>query len=342
VSLWLEVPLTALGSVLLWIAGTTFFDAVHWVLHLMLGSRWRALRLLAWPHGVHHRFLDGGLRVCWEYQRRNVFCHLVPEYLTQLAFSAALLLLLPVPVVLGCALLQTVVFGFLLSRRGLDINHRPIETLDAYRPSLLCPPAYHALHHVYPGAYFSAYNKLVDWAVGGGAWLPGRRFALSGEEMPFGRALRERLAREGVAGIRALGGAGDPALAGVDVLVLCDPAAKEEPLVEAFVRATRARQLPPEVWALHERPVDGLARHYYRDLRVCYRSIVLPGAAGIDSAAARRAARVALFFIRRGFHFVPTRLGPAALLDFRRFRRSPPLRPAGVQRARSRAELVAV
>jgi hypothetical protein len=336
---WLEIPGIALGSLLLWIAGTTFFDAVHWILHLMLGSRWRLLRGLAWPHGVHHQFLDEGLAIRWENQRRNLWCHLVPEYLTQLVFSAAMAWILPGAVVLGCILLQTLVFAFLLRYRGLDVNHRPIAILDAYRPSILCPPAYHALHHVYPGAYFSAYNKLVDWLVGGGAWLRGRRFALYAGESAFGRALRERLLREGAAAVRAAPAAVRPDLGEVDVLVLCLPAAEEEALVEAFVRATRGRQLPPEVWAVHEPPVGNLARHYYGDRRVSYRSLVLPDAALQSPAQAARAARVALFLIRRGLHYVPLLPGPAALRDFRRFRRSSALRPAGLLRARSRAEL---
>ena len=70
--------------------------------------------------------------------------------------------------------LQTGVFAFLLSHRGLDVNHRPVEILDAYRPGLLTPPAYHALHHVHPDAYYSAYTKAVDWLLGSAAQLRGR------------------------------------------------------------------------------------------------------------------------------------------------------------------------
>ena len=90
-----EVLWVGFAGVLLWIAGTVVFDTVHWLLHLMLGSRWALLRGLGWPHGVHHRWLDGELRTNWEFQRINVLCHLIPEYLTQLAFSASLLFVLP-------------------------------------------------------------------------------------------------------------------------------------------------------------------------------------------------------------------------------------------------------
>src|SRR5262249_35464074 len=99
------------------------------------------------------------LRTNRELQRLNVVCHLIPEYLTQLAFSGLLLLALPPAPVWTCVALQTLAFGYTLSQLGLDINHRPVEILDAYRPSLVCPPPYHALHHVFPGAYFSAYTR---------------------------------------------------------------------------------------------------------------------------------------------------------------------------------------
>lgn len=305
---WIEIPLTLIGAVALWAAGTVAFDTVHWILHCLLQSQSRILRAVAWPHSVHHEWLDRTLTTRWENQWRNVWCHLVPEYLTQVAFSGFTTLFLPARVVLVCIALQTVVFIALLSYKGLDINHRAIRILDAYRPSAFAPPAYHALHHVYPGAYFSAYSKLVDWIVGGGAQLRDRRFALLGGTNPFGRALRQALEREGVASIVEIETTADSELEGVDALVLCDTSVVEAPLVEAFIEKTRTRQLPPEVWAVHQAAENAVARHYYRDLRVLYRTIVLPGASSLDERHARRTAKIALFFIRRGFNYVPAAL----------------------------------
>jgi hypothetical protein len=93
------------------------------------------------------------------------------------------------------------------------------------------------------------------------------------------------------------------------------------------------------VWAVHERADDPTARHYFRDVRVSYRTLLAPGAAAFDDATARRAARTALFLVRRRLHFVPTRLDPAAWAAYRRFRATRPQRPAAAPRARSRAEL---
>lgn len=334
-----QVLLSLVAAVPLWVGGTVVFDAVHWLLHRMLRSRFALLRAVAWPHAVHHQWIDRELRVVWENQRRNVFCHIVPEYLTQLVYSGLLLLLLPWGPVLGCVLLQTAAFAYVLSQKGLDINHRPVDFLDAYAPSFVCPPPYHALHHVHPDAYFSAYTKLVDWLVGGGAWLSGKRYALAGGDGALGRALRRELERAGAAEIAAIEAAGEAARADLDVLVLCEPRADEVDFVEAFAGATRLRQLPPEVWAVHERADDATARHYFRDVRVSYRTLLAPGAAALDDAAARRAARTVLFLVRRSLHFVPTRLGPAAWRGYRSFRATRPQRPAAAPSARSRAEL---
>src|SRR5262249_39997081 len=120
---WAKLLVTLLGSLLLWVAGTIVFDAVHWLLHLLLRSRSRALRIVAWPHGVHHRFLDARLSIQSECQGKNTWCHLVPEYLTQLAWSAVMLAWLPRGMVLGCGLGQTLAFALLVSYRGRDPNH---------------------------------------------------------------------------------------------------------------------------------------------------------------------------------------------------------------------------
>jgi hypothetical protein len=332
-----ETALGVLAGAPLWAAGTVFFDAVHWVLHGFLGSRWRVLRWIAWPHSVHHRWLDANLRVRWELKRANVWCHIVPEYLTQLAFGAALLLVLPTAAVGSCMVIQTGVFLLILRDQGLDINHRPIEMLDAHRPSWLCPPAYHALHHVWPDTHFSAYSKLVDWVVGGGLRVRGRRIALAGAATPFGVALAERLEREAPAVLRSLADPQDPALAHIDLLILCDPSQDESAWIENLIRQTRERQLPPEVWALHDRAEHALARHYYRDVRVIYRTIVAARADLLDPPRAKRAARTALFLARRGFLYVPATA--TALQDYFRFRSTTPARPVDGPSVRHRSEL---
>ena len=116
-----------------------------------------------------------------------------------------------------------------LRARGLDVNHRPIEMLDAYRPGPWTPPAYHALHHVHPDAHFSAYTKAVDWLVRGAAQLRGRRFVLHRAGGEFGVALAAELRRQGVSDLAEVDAIDEPVLASADVLVLCDPSMQEAP-----------------------------------------------------------------------------------------------------------------
>lgn len=324
--------LIVLGSVLLWAAGTVFFDFVHWVLHRMLRSRWRLLRLLAWPHAVHHRWLDQRLAIHWELQRRNVFCHLVPEYLTQVAFCAATWLVLPAGVVLGCFALQTAVFIGLLFYRGLDINHRPVEILDAHRPSIFAPPAYHALHHVHPDCYFSAYGKLVDLIVGGGCAVAGRRFHLCAETDSWRQPLASELRRRGA----EVAPDGSPAVVrGDEVLVLLPDAPAGSAAIETFLAACNTAQLPPEVWDTRPDVELGTIRFYARDPRVVYR--YAPVVDGQDpSAFAHRT----LFWLARGLHYVPAD-ARRGLATWRQLRRTAPQPPGGAPFVRSRKALAA-
>ena len=333
----LAVPLTIVASVLLWMAGAVFFDAVHWVLHGMLHSRWRVMRVLAWPHSVHHAWLDRTLRIDWALQRANVWCHLVPEFLTQLGFSVVAATVVPVPIVMGCVVLQSAVFVGLLCYRGLDINHRPIALLDAYRPGFICHPAYHALHHVHPDAYFSAYGKFVDWTVGGGAALAGRRLACAAPPTPFATELCALAGAAGCTRQADVSGPSDPALASLDVLVLPDPALSTQALIEGFITAASGRQMPPEVWVVSGDAENALARHYCDDVRVIHRTIV----ARLAMEPGRAAARVAMFFIRRGAHFVPTTIDRRLWSDFRAFRHTRPLAPTAAPGLRSRDDYAA-
>jgi hypothetical protein len=327
--LGLQILAAILLGPLLWLAGAIGFDAVHWLLHRMLRSRWGLLRTLAWPHAVHHQWIDRELVTHFDRQRANVWCHIVPEYLTQLAFTGALALLLPLPFAAVVGVLQTGVFAAILRMRGLDVNHRPGPRIDAHPPGWLTPPAYHALHHAWPDAHFSAYTKWVDRIVGGGAQIAERSFRFVGADSPFARALRGEVERRG--------GASPAEPADPDVLVLLDPDAPLAPPVEAFIDATRERQLPPEVWALRRRADDARARHYRDDVRVCFRTLLVP-ADSMTEAEARRAARRALFWIRRDAHFAAP-AEPLGLAALRRFLATRPQVPAGIQPVRHRVQL---
>ncbi len=336
---WAEIALAIVLGPFLWLAGAVFFDFVHWVLHAMLRSPLGLLRALAWPHSVHHQWIDRELEVRWENQRRNIWCHIVPEYWTQLVFTTGVALVLPLPFAVVLAGLQTLVFGLILRERGLDLNHRPIELLDAYRPGFMTPPAYHALHHVHPDAYFSAYTKLVDFLVGGAAQLGGRRFVLLDAAEPFVRALGDALHGRGVRDISLVDSLEQANLCSTDVLVLCNSDANEAAILEAFIDATQVRKLPPEAWVVHTRPDDATARYYVDDVRIHYRTLVVPELEQLSTQHAAAAARRAVARIRRGFHFVPTTAWLRDLDGRQRFRATRPAQPAEARPLRYRRDL---
>lgn len=329
----LELLCASVAVVGLFLASTVFFDVVHLVLHRMLGSRSALLRAIASPHGVHHRWIDRELRVHWSMQTANVWCHLVLEYLTQLAFTAVLALALPRGIVLGVAALQTLVFLMLLRDRGLDVNHRPQSIVEVARPMFFCPPAYHAQHHAHPDAFFSSYVKALDAAIGTALDLRPQRVALVGGRSVFGRALRDRLRGVGARDVIDLDTADDRRAADVDVLVLCRPVPDLAAEVEAYLRRAGRHQLPPEVWALVPETDVSVARHYYGDRRLLFRPLLVPDRA--DDASLARAARLSFFFIVRGAHLPRTRWRG---FPRRRFLASEPVRPGGVPKVRSRAD----
>lgn len=291
--------------VLLFLASTVFFDVVHWILHRMLASRWALVRAVAWPHGIHHRWIDRRLRVNRRYRTANVWCHLVLEYVTQLTFAALLALVIPAWLAIGLAGMQTVVFLVLLRERGLDLNHRARPVVEVAEPAVYCPVAYHALHHAFPDAFFSSYVKVVDVVLGTAIDLRSLRIGLVGSSSPFGRSMGRRLRRAGVRDLVELRAPDDRV--DIDVLVLCEPPADLAAQVESFLGANGGRQLPPEVWAVLESPSDAIARYYYRDRRCLFRPIVLPPDSMGDAPCVDRAARSALRWIVRGAHLPRTK-----------------------------------
>ena len=350
----MSIPVLAVQVVVLFLASTVVFDCVHYGLHVLADSRFRPLRRIGALHSAHHAFLDRNLEIDDAFLRANLVRHVIPEFLTQACFSLSLLWLLP-PALVGSALaLQLLVFLLILACKGKDVNHKPISTLRAYRPSWWCLPPYHALHHVSPDAHFSSWIKLFDRVAGKGVSFDGRRVAITGGESPFGGALRTLLERHGVSGIASLEPGRDfdldgtarleSALHDVDILILAHSdggaGATGRPsyvaAIEQFKRAASDRKLPIEVWALGSqgewtaRPQSqasrAFARHarrYYVDDRIIYRHIAsapIRGPAGRGRLTAPLAARIAFFFIRRGFNYVPVTLSWTALLYFVSFR----------------------
>lgn len=138
-----------------------------------------------------------------------------------------------------------------------------------------------------------------------------------------------------------------------DVLVLCHGARTGDcwnanyvtfrDLIDLFTELGRGRLTPPEVWATgsevefhgdmgqddlkaysaSKRAFAARALDYYRSDLLIYRHIVpsaFTSAMGKGAMSAATAAGTALFFIRRGFRYVPVTLTGLAVLNYFRFR----------------------
>lgn len=302
-----------LQGLLIFLGSTVAFDVIHYLLHAAAKSSSPLLRRVGALHAVHHAFLDRSLVIHRELLGANITHHVIPEFLTQASFSLLLLSFLPSRPVFVALSVQSVVFLSILSTRGMDINHRSIARLRAYRPTYFCVPRYHALHHVHPDAYFSSWIKLFDHLAGTGVSLAGRRVAITGGEAGFGAALRKRLEDLGVSRVTALEPGRDcdladasrlaPVLRDVDILVLAHGLGRGDAssagctsyvaAIETFARVAAKRRTPIEVWGLGSewerwgrsdrrgsgsvRARRAFARHarrYYVDERVIYRHLV--------------------------------------------------------------------
>ena len=114
-------------------------------------------------------------------------------------------------------------------------------------------------------------------------------------------------------------------------------------LIDLFTQTGQQRLTPPEVWAVgsevefhgdmgmdelrdysaSKRAFARQALDYYRSDALIYRHIVpssFTSAMGKGAMSAETAVRIALFFIRRGFRYVPVTLTGLAALNYFRFR----------------------
>lgn len=302
------------GGVAVLLAATVVFDVVHVALHRLQAARTPWLRAIGAAHAVHHRFLGPDLVVDQALVRSNLRWHVLPEYATHVAFTTGLLLVLPPAPVLVALAIETAVVASILRDRGLDVNHRGRTQVPAYRPGILCVPAYHALHHVRPDGFYSSWIKVVDPLLGKAAALRGRSVAIVGEAGAVCDALVRALARETgepVAALAPPGTAADlRAVAGsAELVVLVPPSGTPGAVVSGWIEAAIAvaseRLVPIEVWIVLDDAAAFVAegRGYVDDARVIYRHVVATRRRCVDP---EKLARTILARVHRGAHRIHT------------------------------------
>jgi hypothetical protein len=245
---------------------------VHWVLHQFLKSRFALLRAVGHLHQVHHDFWTRELTFERRLTAQNLLLHRLPEYLTQVAVTAAGLLVVEPAVVVALLGVLTVVFLACVAMGGRDWNHQEMQVVGAPLTTPYVGLDYHALHHAHPEHFMASFVTLFDVLFGTALPLEGRRVLMTGATGALGAPLKALLEEAGAVVRTARSGRDfgpgdygrlDAALAEADVLVLAHGAKEGTPaevmeanctsflaLTERFRHLTRHRRLPPEVWAV--------------------------------------------------------------------------------------------
>lgn len=336
-----------LWAVVVHVTSTTAFDALHFCLHQWQRSPVPLLRWFSGLHQVHHDFLDKRMRIHPELTGRNIWAHLVPEYLTTVAGAALFLLIAPWLAVVLILAVHTVMFAVRLYEEGVDNYHMQMDRLDGRRGALWVSPSYHAMHHINPMAFYSSPFSLFDLVLGTAVQLRGKRILITGVTGAFGGAAFKLLHRLGAVPVAWDARRTDlPDWDGVDILLLAHGARGAESqaancdsfvrLAESFIAAGVGRLVPPEVWAVgseselwepgaygdSKRQLAARARRWRASPDVTYRHIV-PAAyrsrMGWFPLSPMIVVAVALFLIRRGFRYVPVTWTGLAYLNWFRF-----------------------
>jgi monoglucosyldiacylglycerol epimerase len=310
--IWTIVDFT-LQAILAFVVSTALFDALHWVLHRWETSRFRILRTFSSWHWVHHKFLGLDMQINPAYARANIWLHILPEYLTSILGTLIFLTIFPWRPIALVVAIRTVMLVMTLKEEGLDYNHMSMSRVGGQQGLLWVDNNYHAMHHVYPHAYFSSFTNIFDLLFGTGTQIKGRRFLVTGASGAFGSAMVAKLTKAG--GIVETAKSAVDFSAGnysamreklerADVLVLAHGAKSEDTwnanvvtftdLIDLFTDLGKTRLAPPEVWALGsevelhgDMGMDELraystskrafalrARDYYRSDALLYRHIV--------------------------------------------------------------------
>jgi hypothetical protein len=236
----------------------------------------------------------------------------IPETGTAIAGVAILGYLvfgwLPAAIVIA---IRLAMFAGYLWQWGEDITHRELKRIHAHRSLLWVGPHYHALHHVFVNQHYSSFVNVFDMVFGTNCQIEGRPFLIAGES-EFAAAMEESLRAKGAkVKTRKNFSITDGDLSEAEVLVLADPGKKRELLIDRFRGQGRNRLVPPEVWCL-----SGSNEEFFSAEDMTFRYLEP------SERPSRLAVRTAMFYVQRGFRFVPATLSPAALVSYWRFRRA--------------------
>ncbi len=349
-----------LGQILLiFVLSTVVFDLIHHCLHLMQKSRFNFFQKIGSLHLHHHHFFDQSLTNHPDLWRNNLYYHLIPEFLVQVMVTLSFLLVFDRVSVFITLSLELLFFVIVIVKEGKDPNHTSSRHSSRPRMNLYVFPSYHAYHHLFPDAYYSSWFRLTDLLLGSSWHIKGRRVLLTGSRGQWGSSLHRKL--EALGAIVETAEYGKDYVIGnfsgieakarnADLLILCHGSKESmvwshldsnQEIISIFLKETK--NPVPEIWGTgseiefhpallkEDRPYEQVKREYAKFARglyerkdIIYRHLV-PSAFkspyGPAPVSADFMASIALFFIKRGFRYIPISYTGIAYLNFFRFRK---------------------
>ncbi|KAJ3321133.1 hypothetical protein HDV06_004586 [Boothiomyces sp. JEL0866] len=258
-----------------YIAGSLVFDGIHYIFHVFQNSKSKLLRTLAYPHAVHHYFYNRKLKFNNSYRLLNVIFELPLELACQsLGFYGMYYLFkkdIQIETIWILFAISAVRTGVVMLSGGEDTNHVVVDQLGVDRVPLFVTLNYHALHHVYPEAYYGSMTKLFDWVIGASYSLKGKKVLVTGASGAFGGPMIEILKKEATAVYSVHYGSDwtyedysklEELFKEVDILVLAHGSKVKDAMkancdsfvtmIEMFrkIKQEQAPLVPPEVWAV--------------------------------------------------------------------------------------------
>jgi hypothetical protein len=302
-----------LQALLAFLIGTLVADICHYLFHKCLRSKNNVLKAIGHFHLVHHRFFSHTLQIEKECISKNIYHHVISEYVAQIAGIFVCIFFLPLWPIMIAALLQTIILLNVLKCKGIDMHHRSLAKLPPTRSEFFVNANYHALHHLYANQYFSSYIKILDWILGTSHHLEKKRIAMTGASGALGREMKKLLEKEGAI-VTAFKYNVDytyenydklkETLENTDILFLCHGTKYENTqqancdsfikMIELFKSVRKPELLPLEIWAVgseiechpcfwiknlypyanSKRNFARSARKYFHDRDIQYRHLV--------------------------------------------------------------------
>ena len=295
-------------------------DSIHAFYHLLAKSRFRLLRKIGSIHYYHHRFLNTSMKYNERYTLKNFYIHEIPELLTHYAIIGMFYFIFgPIPV-LACLLGLDVMLATKYKHFGKNGIHQEKDEVLPAKTGIVSDPEYHALHHIHSDSFYGGDRKTIDYLLGTGCYLAGKKFIVTSKG-PLGQALKTQLLGRSAKSVELLNLKGrsnlEKIFEGIDVLILSHHLEEENKgqkeiyesyteLTQAFMNTPLKHLYPKEIWAFGQNSdeFEVFGASCYESAEFVYRHLVYFDFYG-DVWSPEAIAKRALFFVRRGFHFIP-------------------------------------